>query len=499
MQLKRTGFILGILSFILFCFFIDLSDSNPNISRMAAVASLMAIWWITEPVPLAVTSLIPIVLFPVTGIEKGDVTAATYINSTIFLFFGGFLLALAMEKWNLHKRMALKIILLFGGSQHRIIMGFMVATAFLSMWISNTATAVMMLPLAMSIVGQLEEMFDKDSVRNFSTSLMLGVAYSCSIGGIATIIGTPPNLSFLRIFHIIFPSGPDISFGIWLVMIMPLSVVLLSFTWFLLCRILFKAEKNIIISDNVIRVEYQKLGVIKREEKIIGFIFIITAVLWMFRSDLEIGIITIPGWSNFLNYPDYINDGTIAIFMGILLFILPSAERGKILDASVLTKIPWDIILLFGGGFALAKGFVVSGLSEFIGTGFSGLSFLHPFLIMLLAGTVITFLTELTSNTATAEMILPILASISVAIGLNPLLLMLNGTLSASMAFMLPVATPPNAVVFGSQRVQMRDMVKAGLLLNIAGIITITVTVYFYAVYILNIDLSQMPQWALTR
>lgn len=497
--MKRIGLVLGILSFILFFFFIELSDKNPMISRMAAVASLLAIWWITEPVPLAVTSLVPIVLYPVLGIETGEAAAATYINSTIFLFFGGFLIALAMERWDLHKRMALKIITIIGGSQERIIFGFMTAAAFISMWISNTATAVMMLPLAISIILQLEEMFSRERVQKFSIALMLGVAYSCSIGGIATIIGTPPNLSFIRIFHIIFPQAPEISFGQWLIIMFPLSVILLVISWFLLCRVFFKPDKSVTVHSDVIRIETAKLGPVKPEEKYVGIIFIVTALLWVFRSDLELGFITIPGWSGLLANPGYVNDGTVAVLMGMILFFIPSkSSEGRLLQVNALLKIPWDIILLFGGGFALARGFIVTGLSEYIGTSFAGLDYLQPWMLMLLVGVIITFLTELTSNTATAEMVLPILASVSVALGINPLLLMLNGTISASMAFMLPVATPPNAVVFGSKRVQVRHMAKAGFILNIICVFAITATIYVLGVYILNIDINNIPSWAVS-
>ncbi len=478
----------------------DFDPSNRHVTTMAAVAALMALWWITEAIPLAATSLIPLVLFPFLGILNGEETATSYINSTIFLFMGGFLIALAMEKWNLHKRIALSIIRLFGGKPDFIILGFMVASAFLSMWISNTATAVMMLPIGLSILIQLEDEFSVERTHNFSVALMLGIGYSCSIGGIATIIGTPPNLSFSRILHIIFPDAPVISFGEWMLIGLPITIVMLTISWIFLTKIYFKFAKELVIDTNIIKSEQKKIGFMHFEEKVVAVIFSATAFLWVFRSDLNFGFLKIPGWSNLFGNPGFINDGTVAITMAMFLFIIPTRNNenssAAILDASVFKKIPWGIILLFGGGFALAKGFVTSGLSEYIGTSFAGLGNISPILMILLVSAVINFFTELTSNTATTEMILPILASVSLAIGINPLFLMLAATLSASMAFMLPVATPPNAIIFASQRIKISEMVRCGFALNVIGIITVTLIIMFIGVFVFNIDLDVMPLWA---
>lgn len=496
---QKIGFILGPLLSISTIMFFEFDSTNPMIEYMAAVAVLMAVWWITEPIPLGATSLLPLVLFPFFGILDGEKTAETYFNSTIFLFLGGFLIALAMEKWNLHKRIALRIIMFFGGSAALIILGFMCASAFLSMWISNTATAVMMLPIGLAIIKNLESEIGGEKTKNFSKAIMIGIAYACSIGGVATLIGTPPNLSFARIFKITFPSAPEITFGNWMMLGLPIALIMLISAWIILTKLIYKFDKNVLIENSIVKNEYDLLGKINYEEKVVFTVFITTAFLWIFRSNIELGSFIIPGWSNLFGNPKFLNDGVVAIGMSIILFLFPSKreiDKSKmILNNKIFSKVPWEIILLFGGGFALAKGFVVSGLAGYIGTQFSHLTDVNPFILMIVTAFSITFLTELTSNTATSEMILPVLASISVAIGINPLLLMITATFSASMAFMLPVATPPNAVVFASERLHVYDMVKSGIILNILGILVITLIVYSLGTLIFGIDLNSFPAW----
>ncbi|RPI66866.1 MAG: SLC13/DASS family transporter, partial [Ignavibacteriales bacterium] len=320
---SKIGFISGIFIFIYFILFTDLDPDNPNITYTAAIASLMALWWITEAIPLAATSLIPFVLFPLLGVLGGEEIASSYFNSVIFLFLGGFMLALAMEEWNLHKRIALKIINLFGGSPGSIVTGFMIATAFLSMWISNTATALMMLPIGLAIINKMENEFGQESTKNFSITLLLSIAYACSLGGIATLIGTPPNLAFVRIYQIIFPEAPIVSFGSWMLLALPVSVCMLIFTSFLLTKVFYKFDKNLRIDPSFIKEEYIKLGKTSFEEKTVAVIFSLTALLWIFRADLNLGFVILPGWQNILSFPGYINDGTIAIGMSLLLFFIP--------------------------------------------------------------------------------------------------------------------------------------------------------------------------------
>ena len=495
---QKIGFFLGLLIFILILIFADLDPANPNLTKMAAVASLMAVWWITEAIPLAATSLIPILIFPLTGILDGEKTAGSYINSVIFLFLGGFLLALAMENWGLHKRIALKIITLFGGSPDSIVLGFMAATAFISMWISNTATAIMMLPIALAIINKMENEFGKEKTHNFSVTIMIAIAYACSLGGICTLIGTPPNLAFVRILKIIFPSAPQIGFGTWMLLAIPIAIIMLLFAAFLLTKVFYKYDKDLKINRNFIRDEYVQLGKISFEELTIALIFFSTAMLWIFRLDMNLGFIVIPGWERLFAFSKYLNDGTVAIGMALLLFIIPARKnndrRKTILDTTVFNKVPWGIILLFGGGFALAEGFTSTGLSNFIGLKLQTMTDFSPIIIVAAVALVMTFLTELTSNTATAQMILPIMASVSVAAQINPLLLMITATLSASMAFMLPVATPPNTIVFASERLRILDMARVGFVMNLFGVVVISLLVYLIGTVLFG--LNEFPVWA---
>lgn len=491
-----TGLLIGLIAFTFIIAFADFDPSKPDITNMAAVAVLMAILWITEAIPLAATSLIPLVLFPLLAILPGEEIAGAYINSVIFLFLGGFLIAIAMEKWGLHKRIALKIISVFGGTPNSIIIGFMLAAAFLSMWISNTATAVMMLPIALSIIKKMEEEFGEVKTLNFSRSLLLSIAYACSIGGLSTLIGTPPNLALVRIYKIIYPEAPEISFGSWMMLGLPTAILMMIFASFLITKVFYKVDKTVKIEKKFIAEEYKKLGDVSFEEKAVGLVFILTALLWIFRTDLNFGFTIIKGWSSLFTAPSFIDDGTVAITMAFILFLIPSKnklDKSSILDFEAFEKVPWSIILLFGGGFALASGFSHSGLSDFIGNQLSLFSNYNKIIMIIAVAFTMNFLTELTSNTATTQMILPILAAVSAAIGVHPLLLMITATLSASMAFMLPVATPPNTIIFASRRIKVIDMVKAGFTLNIAGVIVVTLLVYFLGSYLF--ELNTFPAW----
>ncbi|MBK9097768.1 MAG: SLC13/DASS family transporter [bacterium] len=492
---KLFGYIAGTIAFISLMIVGDFDPARPQINTMSAIAALMAVLWITEAIPLATTSLIPIIFFPLTGILSTEEIASSYINSIIFLFLGGFLIAIAMEEWNLHKRIALKIIMIFGGSPSSIIFGFMAAGAFLSMWISNTATALMLLPIGMAVIQKLEAEFGNERTHNFNINILLAIAYSCSIGGIATLIGTPPNLVMVKTLEVLFPESPSISFGNWMILALPISFLMLISVGVLLTKILFKVDEKINLGREFIKLEYQQLGKLSFEERAVSIIFVLTAILWIFRSDIFLGFTTIPGWSNLLPNSELINDGTVSITMAFILFLIPS-KSGKraLLDAAAFVKIPWGVILLFGGGFALAKGFTATGLSEFLGHQLTGLSSVSPIFIIIITATLVTFLTELTSNTALTQMILPIVASVSVAIGLNPLLLMFTATLSASMAFMLPVATPPNTIIFSGGRIKIIEMAKTGFLLNLTGIVVISLCVYFLGG--LLFDLETFPSWA---
>ncbi|WP_340112840.1 SLC13 family permease [Maribellus mangrovi] len=495
---KRIALILAPLISLLIILFTDLAPGNRQVTYCFAVALLMAVWWITEAIPLAVTALLPVALFPLFGVVDGKTVSSMYFNHLIFLFIGGFLMAFAMERWNLHRRIALRILILFGISPGRILLGFMLATSFLSMWMSNTATAMMMVPIALSIIMKLEEALGEKNTQKYSIGLLLGIAYSASIGGVATLVGTPPNLSFARIVNIIFPEMTDISFADWFIFALPVTILLFVASWLLLF-LMYKPKKswkNIQLDD--FRKEYTALGKAKPEEKIVLILFAMLATLWIFRSGFNIQSFVIPGWANLFEDPSYINDGTVAIFIAILLFIIPSKskEGERLMNWQTARKIPWNIVLLFGGGFALAQGFVESGLSEWFGEQLADLANVEPIVLTFANVTMMSFLTELTSNTATTEMILPILAGLSVTIKINPLLLMIPATLAASLAFMLPVATPPNAIIFGTNRIRVKDMVRTGILLNITGIIIATLVMYFWGTMVFDIDVSAFPDWA---
>ena len=496
---RTIGLWLGLSSFVLLLIF-PVDPGNEPASRLAAVALLMAIWWVTDAIPLFATAMLPLVLYPLLGIMSGHDTAPIYFNSTIVLFLGGFMIALTMEKWNLHRRIALNIIHAVGGGPARIVLGFMIAAAFLSMWISNTATAVMMVPIGLAIILQIEGEFGRDEARHLSVGLMLGIAYGATVGGLTTLVGTPPNLSFVRIFQILFPDAPPIAFGHWIVMAFPVGAIMLVAAWLMITKVFHRVPASVNVDQQVVKVERGRLGGIAFEERAVMGVFVTTALLWVFRVDLELGFLTIPGWSRVLPDPGMIDDGTIAITLASVLFFIPARNREsgatRVMGPDVIPRLPWNIVLLFGGGFALAAGFQDTGLAQLIGNQFEVLGNLPVFLLILIVCVALTFLTEFTSNTATTEMILPILASVAVVTGTHPLVLMIPATLSASCAFMMPVATPPNAIVFGSDRITVGEMARTGILLNLIGVLVIATIVFTVGLTVFDIDPSVVPEWA---
>jgi sodium-dependent dicarboxylate transporter 2/3/5 len=465
---------------------------------MAAVALLMAGWLITEAIPIPATSLLPVALFPLLGILDGRTTAGTYFNHLIFLFIGGFLFALAMQRWDLHRRIALRILLLLGTSPRRVVLGFMVATWFLSMWISNTASTMMMVPMAMAILVPFREHLDPAPARRLGIALVLGTAYSASIGGMATLIGTPPNLSLARILQIVFPQAPELAFADWFLFALPTSAVFLVLAWLLLCRLARLEGGDMPAGRELFEREHDRLGPVSFEQRAVGFLFLLLVFGWMFRADFDAFGLSLPGWSRLLPDPAYADDGTVAIVVALLLFLIPSRKNpGEFLmDWQGASGIRWGIVLLFGGGFALATGFKESGLSDWFGQQLAALSGVPPFVLVLVVCLTITFLTELTSNMATTEVVLPVLAAMAVAIETDPLLLMVPATLSASCAFMLPVATAPNAIAFGTGEVRIVDMMRYGILLNLLGVVLITATVWWIGAAVLGIEVGVLPDWA---
>ncbi len=496
---RTIGLWLGLAGFLLLLL-LPVDPGNPEASRLAAVALLMAIWWVTDAIPLFATALVPLALYPLLGIMSGGETAPIYFNSTIVLFLGGFMIALTMEKWDLHRRIALNIIHAVGGGPARIVLGFMVAAAFLSMWISNTATAVMMVPIGLAICLQIESEAGREGGHRLAVGLMLGIAYGCTVGGLTTLVGTPPNLSFVRIFEILFPDAPPIAFGQWLIMAFPIGLILLVVAWLLITRIFYRVPEGVAIDRAVVERERGGLGPVSFEERAVLGVFVATALLWVFRVDLQLGFLTLPGWSRLLPDPGLIDDGTVAIALAAVLFFIPARNpkngATRVMGPDVIPRLPWNIVLLFGGGFALAAGFQETGLAQLIGGRFEALGNLPVFLMIVLVCAALTFLTEFTSNTATTEMVLPILASVAVVTGTHPLVLMVPATLSASCAFMMPVATPPNAIVFGSDRITVGEMARVGIFLNLIGVLVIAAIVSTVGLAVFDIDPASVPEWA---
>jgi sodium-dependent dicarboxylate transporter 2/3/5 len=441
---------------------------------MAAVMVLMAAWWIQDVVPIPVTSLLPIFLFPLFGLQDVNEVSVFYGRPIIFLFLGGFLLALGLQESGVHKRLALKIVSLIGSKPRQLIFGFMIVAGFLSMWISNTASVMVMLPIGLSVIQNVKKEIGPGPVlQNFGVCFMLGIAYASNIGGMATLIGTPPNLIFLEMYHQLFPSRPEIGFMDWMMIGFPISVVFLISGWFILTRYIFKlpAEDFFNGKDNI-KMQLKALGPIKKDEVRTLVIFGLAALLWMSGSDIKISDdFIIHGWRTWFNLP-MVSDPAVAIITAVLLFIIPSGEKKgeALLSWKVTKELPWGILLLFGGGFALAGGFESSGLSKLVEIMFVNMPALPPLVMLTLVCIFVTFQTEITSNSAVTTLILPILAAGSVVYSLDPRLLMISATLSASCAFMMPIATPPQAIVYGSGYVSIRQMMKAGIWFNILGL-----------------------------
>jgi len=483
-KLSQLGLYLGPTFFIIVNYFLFLEGLSDPSRAMLAVTLWIATWWITEAIPIPATSLLPLVLLPLTGaLTIGD-TASQYSNPLVLLYMGGFMIAVSIEKWNLHKRIALITIYLIGSNVQRIILGFMIATAFLSMWISNTATSLMMLPIAIAVVTQLTPpFFNKTKETNkIGKALMLGIAYAASIGGIATLIGTPTNIILAGVVKEMY--GYEISFYQWLMFGFPIALLLLFVCWFYLVKFAYPFEKSFSVTGGKYEIEKQiiLLGPMTVEEKRVSWVFGLVSFAWISRTFL------------FQEFIPALDDTIIAIAGVIILFVIPSSDyKTKLLDWRTAEKIPWGILLLFGGGLSLAEGFKVTGLASWIGNQFVFLDFIAFGLFLLIIIAAVNFLTEITSNVATASMILPILAAVSYSMGVHPFGLMVGATLAASCAFMLPVATPPNAVVFGSGYLSIPDMFKAGLWMNILSILIITLFTYFVLPLLWGLDLDAYP------
>lgn len=478
---QRIGLFLGPVLFIIILLIPTPEGLTPEAWAVAGVALLMATWWVSEAIPIPATALLPIILFPI--LKVGPVSEATepFANPLIYLFMGGFIIALAMERTNLHRRIALNVVNFVGTKPTSIIIGFMIAAAFLSMWVSNTATAMMMLPIALSIIGLVESekaMKTGEFRTSFALVMLLCLAYACNIGGIGTLIGTPPNA--LMAGYMLDNYDVDIGFAQWMMIGVPIVIVSLPLVFITLTRIVFPVKlKEIPGGKDVIRKELNEAGPMSRSEKMVAVVFTMTAILWIIRAHvLELFI------------PN-VSDTGIAIFGAVLMFLLPvNFKKGEfVLSWQDAKKLPWEVLILFGGGLSLAAAITGTGLAEWIGMGLSGLEWLPIIVLLMSSLLVIIFLTEITSNTATAAAFLPILASVAIAMGQDPLLLVVPAAIGASCAFMLPVATPPNAIVYGSGLVSIPQMARAGFVFNILMIFVITGMMYLLLGYVFGVVL----------
>jgi sodium-dependent dicarboxylate transporter 2/3/5 len=447
--MKTLPLIAGPLLGLILGWYLFSTDLSPDIAWTAGITVLCAIWWIFEPVPIPVTSLVPIAVLPMLGVLTPAQVGEAYGSPLILLLLGGFMLSTGMERSGAHRRIALGMVSAFGGKSGRqLVLGFMAASATLSMWISNTATTLMLLPIIMAVLEKVED-------RRLRLALLLGVAYAASIGGVGTPIGTPPNLIFMKVYA--ESTGIEISFLQWMSWALPVVVLMLAVSGLWLTRGLGREA----------RVQMPTVGRWRTEEIRTMVVFSITAVLWMTRKE------PFGGWSEWMGVPTA-NDASVALLAVVAMFLVPNGKGEKLLDWETAARIPWGILILFGSGITIAKAFVSSGLSQSLGASLAGLGALPVVLVVATICLAVTFLTEVTSNTASTTLLMPILAAAATTSGIDHLLLMVPAAMSASFAFMLPVATGPNAVVFGSGTLQVKDMARAGVALNFFGVVVIT-------------------------
>ncbi len=487
-SVKVVGFFAGLFVFFLCVILPPPTGLSMEAWNTVAITLLVSIWWMTEPIPIPVTSLLPIALFPLFGVGSVAQNASPYAHPMIFLFLGGFLIALAMQRWNLHRRIALRIVRIIGTRPRAIILGFMVSSALLSCWISNTAATLMMLPVALSVVelvpNEKNPLTGASQGDRFTTALLLGLAYAASIGGLGTLIGTPTNA--LLVGFISDQYGFEISFVQWMMLGIPFVIIALPIAYFMLTRIAFPVDlPELPGGKEMIEGEIKKMGTISKPEVIVALVFTLTAFLWIFRPYLQ-------------NFLPGLSDTGIALLSAAVLFAIPlDLKKGVfVMNWEWGVKVPWGVLLLFGGGLSLAGAIARTGLAEWVGGILSALSAWPLVVLIALAVTLVIFMTELASNSATAAAFLPVLASLAVVgLGENPLLLLIPATIAASCAFMLPAATPPNAIVYGSEKITIQQMAKGGVLINLVFVLLITAVAYALIMPLFGIELGQLPAW----
>jgi len=482
---QRGGFVAGIFLCVSLLLAPVPEGLEPAAWRTAAVGLLMATWWVTEALPISVTALVPLVLLPPLSITDIDGAATPYANPLIFLFLGGFIIAQAMQVWQLHRRIALGIVNWVGVRPPSIVIGFILASAFLSMWVSNTATALMMLPIGLSIIDLTRDRLARrgeEMPQHFGIVLLLSIAYGCNVGGMGTLIGTPPNALLAGFFSESY--GVEVGFAQWMIVGLPLVVVALPLVYMALTTV-YPIELDELPGGNaIIDEERAHLGTISKAETRVAVIFVLTALLWITRPLLSD---VVPGLS----------DAGIAIGASLVLFVVPSGTEDRaLLSWEDAEKLPWGVLLLFGGGLSLASAISETGLAKWMGQGVSSLEGWPILLVLVCTVALIVMLTEITSNTATTAAFLPILGAVAVGLGQNPFLLAVPAALGASCAFMLPVATPPNAIVYGSDLLSIPEMSRVGLWLNVLFIIVVTGLAYALMGVAFGIELGSVPGWA---
>lgn len=478
---KYISQILGPLLALLIWLFADLDPSNKQTTLMAGITVWMCVWWFTEAVSLAVTALIPVLMLPVLGISDCKTVSQQYTDSIIFLFIGGFMLAFAIEKWHLHKRIALKILAIVGTKPSTILFGVMISTYLISNWISNTATTMMLFSAVFALIQETKHYIEKHSGK-FAAALLLGLAFSATIGGLATPVGTPPNMYFFKAYKEAFPQNTDLNFLKWSAIGYPISFVFLMLTYFVLNFYFLRKKVSLTIEKSYFKKAYSELGRFSWEEKWVFAIFISCILLWFTRADIDFGSFKFKGWNHIFIVPKYVDDAFVALLAAMVLFLVPSKlNKGQALliweDAK---KLRYDIILMFGSGFALAFGFEVSGLSNWLAASLHVLEGVHPLLLILGICIVVTIISEFASNIASIQLAIPVMIALQKDLEVPPLLLMIPATFAASLGFMLPVATAANTIVFGTKEIHIKDMLRVGIVLDAIGILVITFMCYLY-------------------
>jgi sodium-dependent dicarboxylate transporter 2/3/5 len=495
----RAGLYLGPLLFALLLLWPDL-PLEPAQRRVAAVAAWTATWWISAALPLGASSLLPAALLPLTGALDARSVAPFYMDDLVLLFLGAFLLTRGLERWNVHRRVALWILDRVGTRPRRLVLGMMAATGFISMWVNNTSTTLLMLPIALSIVEGFART-EPRGLRAFARALLLGVAYSASVGGVATPVGTAPNQIFLGQFRERYPDAPEISFSHWTIAWLPLFLCYLPLGWLLLTRVLFRVPADLGRGGEAVAQERAALGAMSRAEKRMAALFALAALLWLTRGSLDLGFVRLRGWGELFPAAggrSSVTDATVALALALCAFLVPSGmERGqRLLDWSTARSLPWDVLLLFGGGFALAGAFQSSGLDRLLGNALAPWLVGRPdWLVILLIVCFVTALSELASNVATTQMMLPVVGACAASAGLSPLATMLPTAIAASSGFMLPVATPPNAIAFATGWIPATTMARVGLVFDLLLAVLITALFQLWVRGVLGIE-PGVPAWA---